>query len=173
MEFTTTQDFPAGLDQLWAAFGHPEYPRQKYLALGATAVRVHRFAATSHSIEVDLERIVPVLKFRLPGWARRLLGSQQTLRQRSAWRRIGATRIAAVLDIAPIGLPVRAHGAGNIVETAPGTARMALTWHVDSGLPLIGAGVERLFADQVRGALDDDHRFTVDYLQSVRPKGGA
>jgi len=26
MEFTLTQDFPAGLDRLWAAFGGAEYP---------------------------------------------------------------------------------------------------------------------------------------------------
>ena len=170
MQFTTTQDFPAGLDQLWAAFGHPEYPRQKYLALGATAVRVHRFQATSRSIDVDLERVVPVLKFRLPGWTHRLLGSKQTVRHRTTWRRIGATQIAAELDIAPIGFPVRAHGIGDLVEVAPQTTRMALTWHVDSSVPLMRANVERLFADQVRAALDDDHRFTVDYLRRVRPK---
>jgi len=170
MEFTSAQDFPAGLDQLWAAFGHPEYPRQKYLALGATRVRLHRFEATAQSIEVDLERDVPLIKSRLPAWARKLLGSEQTVRHRTAWRRIGASQIAAELDIAPSGLPVRACGAGTIVELPSGTARMGLAWHIESSLPLMGGKLERLFADQVRDALDDDYRFTVQYLQRVSPK---
>ncbi len=167
MEFATTQDYPAGLDRLWAVFGHPEYPQAKYLALGATAVRLRRFEASAQCIEVDLERDVPLAKSRLPGWARKLLGREQTLRHCTRWRRIGATQIAAELDIAPSGLPVRAHGAGTLVEVAPGTTRMALVWHVDSSLPLMHAGVERLFADQVRAALEDDHRFTVGYLQGA------
>jgi hypothetical protein len=170
MEFSTTQDFPAGLDQLWAVFGHREYPRQKYLALGATAVRLHRFETTVQSIEVELERDVPLVKARLPGWAHKLLGSEQTLRHCTAWRRIGATQIAAELDITPAGLPLRAHGTGTIVEVGPQTTRMALTWQVDSRLPVMRAKVERLFADQVRAALDDDHRFTVDYLHNVSKK---
>jgi hypothetical protein len=170
MQFTTTQDFPARLDQLWAVFGHPEYPRQKYLALGATAVRLHRFEATAQSIKVDLERVVPLVKSRLPKWAHKLIGSEQRLRHRTAWRRIGATQITAELDIAPVGLPVRAHGAGMLIELASGTSRMALTWRVDSSLPLMRSKVERLFADQVRYALKDDHRFTVHYLQGVSLK---
>ena len=50
MEFTLTQDFPAGLDLLWAAFGRADYPRLKYLALGAMAVRLPRFSATAQAI---------------------------------------------------------------------------------------------------------------------------
>jgi len=167
MEFTTCQDFPAGLDCLWAAFGHSEYPRQKYLALGATAVRLHRFEATPQSIEVDLERVVPVAKSRLPAWAQKLFGGAQTLRHRTAWRRIGAKQVAAELDIVPIGLPVRAHGVGTIVELTSGNTRMAVTWHIESTLPLMRDRVERLFAEHVQAALDDDHGFTVRYLRDV------
>jgi len=170
MEFTTVQEFPARLDELWVAFGHPQYPRQKYLALGATAVRIRRFVAKQRSIEVELERSVPLDRSRFAAWARKLLGSEQTLLHRSAWRRVGATRIAAELDISPVGLPVHAHGVGAIVEMPSATTRMELTWRVDSSLPLVGGKVERLFAEQVRTALDDDHRFTVRYLQSAAPR---
>ncbi len=47
---------------------------------------------------------------------------------------------------------------------------MELTWRVDSSLPLMGARVQRLFAGQVRAALEDDHRFTVHYLQGGSAK---
>jgi len=164
MQFTLSQDFPAGLDRLWAAFGRPEYPNQKYLALGAAAVRVRRFEATKQAIDVELERDVRVDRSGLPSWMRLLARDQQTLQHRTAWRRVGAKQAAAELDILPLGLPVRAHGSGTIVEAAPGSTRMVLTWQVDS---ILGAKVERLFADQIRAALADDHAFTLQYLQQA------
>jgi hypothetical protein len=64
MEFTITQDFPAGLDRLWAVFGRPDYPRRKYRAFGTgrlveaatrhsgdNAVEMNAIAATRHWLE--------------------------------------------------------------------------------------------------------------------------
>lgn len=163
--FSTTHDYPAGLDRLWAAFGHREYPRQKYLALGATAVRLDRFDADARTIEIDLERVVPVADARVPAWVRRLLGREQTLRHRTAWRRVLPGRIDADLEIVPLGLPVQAHGTGSVVGLPDGTSRMTLTWRIDSSLPVLGERVARLFAQQVRAALDADHRFTLRFLR--------
>jgi hypothetical protein len=162
MEFTVIQDFPAGLDCLWAAFGHRDYPNGKYHALGATAVRIHRFSASGEAIEVELERDQPVNESRLPRWARLIVGNKQTLRHRTVWRRVGRARAAAKLDIRVRGLPVQAHAVGVIEESAPGKTRMTLKWCVNS---ILGNRVERLFADELRAALDDDHAFTLRYLQ--------
>ncbi len=120
MQFNLTQDFPAGLDRLWVVFGRADYPQRKYLALGATAVRVRRFQATRTAIEVELEREVPVDKSRLPPWMRLLARSKQTLRHRTAWRRVGPNQATAELDIVSVGLPVRAHASGTIVNLRPG-----------------------------------------------------
>jgi hypothetical protein len=165
MEFTFTQDYPAGLDRLWVVFGRPDYPERKYRALGATTFRMKRFHATPRTIEVELERDVPVDPSRLPAWVRATVGGRQTLRHRTRWRRESPTRVTAELEIAPIGLPVQAHGVGTIVEVGPATTRMTLTWRVTSKVPMVGERIERLFADQVRTALDDDHAFTLRYLQ--------
>jgi hypothetical protein len=164
MQFNLVQDFPAGLDRLWAAFGRPDYPRSKYLALGATAVRVRRFRATRTAIEVDLERDVPVDRSRLPPWMRLLARSKQTLRHRTTWRRVGPNQATAEIDIVPEGLPIRANASGTIVESASGQSRMELAWQVDS---MLGERVERQFADQIKAALDDDHTFTVQYLEQA------
>jgi hypothetical protein len=120
-------------------------------------------SATAQAIDVELERDVPVDPRRLPSWARMLIGSQQTVRHRSAWRRAGPTRATAELDVSPVGLPVRAHGLGTIAETSPGTTRMVLTWRVESNLPVIGHKIERLFAELIRTSLDADHAFTLHY----------
>jgi hypothetical protein len=169
MDFTLTQYFPTGLDRLWVAFGRPEYPQRKYAALGATAFRLQRFDVTAQTIEVELERDVPVDPSRLPPWVRLMFGGKQTLRHHTRWRRVSPTRVTAELDISPISLPVRARGVGTIIETAPGSTRMELDWKVTSLVPMVGGKLERLFADQVRAALDDDHAFTLHYLRQVPP----
>jgi len=169
MDFTLTQYYPTGLDRLWAVFGRPEYPQRKYAALGATAFRLQRFDVTAHAIEVELERDVPVDPSRLSPWVRRMVGSKQTLRHRTRWRRVSPTRVTAELEISPISLPVRARGVGTIIETAPGMTQMKLDWNVTSMVPMVGEKIERLFADQVRTALEDDHAFTLQYLQQVAP----
>jgi Protein of unknown function (DUF2505) len=182
MEFSTTQDFPATVAQLWAVFGQPGYPQRKYLALGSSTVRLHRFDAGARSIEVDLERDLPrggasaPILPSFPAWARRALGRAARLRHRSSWRRTGAAGIAAVLDIELVGLPVRAHGEGSIVELAPARSRMTLHWHVRANLPWLRDEVERLFADGLQAALEDDHRFTLAWLRAeglARPGGAA
>lgn len=164
MEFTLTQDFPAGLASLWGVFGNPEYVQRKYRALGATVVRVQRFHAGAESIEVELERDMAVPRERLPVWARALAGRRQTLTHRSVWRRGGPRQASAELDIVPAGLPVRAHALGSLEDGGQGVTRMVLTWRVDSPL---GERVAKLFAEQVRTALDADHAFTLSYLQQA------
>ena len=165
MKFSITQDFPARLDTLWAVFGRPEYALRKYHSLGARAVRLRRFHATAQAIEVELERDVSVDPNRLPRWVRTFIGREQTLRHRTRWRRTGPKQVAAELDISLVGLPVSAHGVGVIAETALGTTRMVLSWQVRTTLPIMGSPLERLFAGQIRAALDADHAFTLQYLQ--------
>lgn len=150
---------------MWAVFSHPEYPQRKYRALGATAVRLLRFDVTKQVIEVELERDVPVDVAALPVWTRQLLARQQTLRHRSRWRRVSLRQISAELEITPVGLPLQARGGGNLVQTAPALTLMTLRWQVTSPMLLIGSKIERLFARQLRQALDADHAFTLQYLQ--------
>jgi len=169
MEFTLTHDYPAGLDRLWAVFGRPQYAQKKYSAMGATAIRLDRFHCTADALEVELERDIAVDKSRLPAWARRFIGDAQTLRHRTMWRRVGPAHVTADLDISPVGLPVRAHAVGAIVQTRDGVTRMQLNWRVHSPLPILGEKVERLFAEQIQAALDEDHAFTLQYLQQVPP----
>lgn len=164
LKFTVVQDYPAGLDRLWSAFGQPGYPVGKYRALGALAVRLRRFDATPQRIEVELERDVPTDPGGLPVWARAFVRSTQTLGHHSTWRRVDATRAEAELEIAAQGLPVRARAEGVIAESGTGRCRMTLTWQVDSRF---GVRVAQLFADQVRQALAADHAYTLRCLGSA------
>jgi hypothetical protein len=169
MEFSLTQDFPAALQRLWHALAQPDYPERKYRALGALDVRIERFDATPQTIEVALERDLPVDRDRLPPWARPFVGRTQTLRHTSRWRRLRDDEAQAELEIAPVGLPVHAHGRGSVNGTSANATRLTLHWQVESSVPVLRDRVERLFADQVRAAMEEDHAFTVHYLQRHAP----
>jgi hypothetical protein len=168
--FETLNEFPVGLDRLWAVFGQPDYPLAKFKAMGARDVRLRQFKVTTRSIRVDLERDVPVVKSRFPGWARPLLANEQTARHHSVWTRAAKPRrIDAQLLIEPVGLPVRAAGSGSITEAADAASVMRIAWQVESMLPMrmLRSRVERLFADQILLSADEDHAFTLMYLRKA------
>lgn len=171
MEFTIMQDFPCTLERLWKVFGQRGYPRQKYLALGATGVRLQRFSANRARIEVALERDVALDTRDLPAWARPWAQPRQTLRHSSLWRRVTPARAEAELDVQPLGLPVRAHASGALDPLPEGGTRMALRWRVSSPVPLLGGRLEALFAGQLRTALAQDHEFTLGYLRRAAAPG--
>jgi hypothetical protein len=167
MKFRLRQDFPAGLARLWTVFGRPEYTKQKYRSLGSTALRILKFAATDKMIEVELERNAPVALEKLPAWARVLSGKRQTMRHHSRWERAGPKQINAELDISPVGVPLRAHCIGSVVELSRGLSRMTLRFDVDCSVPTVGPDLARFFAEQVQEALRADHAFTLAYLEAA------
>jgi hypothetical protein len=158
MEFSVSYDYPADLDRLWAAFGQRDYAERKY---GAPGARIRRFDVTERSVEVELEREVPVQLARLPWWARPFVAAEQTIRQRTSWTRSGPATVQAELEIVPVGLPVAAHGSGSTSGRPGGATRLTLHWTVSSA---VGERVAQRFAAEVRAALDADHAFTLGYL---------
>ena len=166
MQFEVTQDFPAGLEQLWRALGRIDYVQKKYRWLGSTSLRIRKFTHDAGSIEVELDRQAPVAREELPIWARVFSGEKQAMRHHTRWRRVDRDRIEVDLEIRALGLSVRAQGTGSIIERVPGESRMTLHFDVSSGFGAISAGVARVFAQQVKHALGADHAFTLGYLQA-------
>lgn len=162
--FALEHDYPAGLGALWLALGRREYVDSKYRALDGAPPRILRFHADAVTIDVELERIRAVVPAALPAWARGFAERAQALHQRSHWYRRGPQRAEAQLDVEPARLPLRAHCRGDVVERGPGCTHMAWRVRVRCDVPLVGAAAARLFARELRGALDADHAFTVDRL---------
>jgi hypothetical protein len=168
MQFDVTQDFPVGLAQLWTALGRTDYVERKYRALGSTSLRLLSFSADAALIEVELERQAPVVREAVPAWARLLAGRRQAMRHHTRWRRTGPARIDVELEIAAMALPLSARGTGTVVELSPARSRMTLHFEVSGTAAALPSAVARVFAQQVRHALDADHAFTLAYL-----RGGA
>jgi hypothetical protein len=160
------QDYPVALERLWQLLGRRDYVERKYAALGAPSFRLLRFEAGDRGIEVEHERGVSIAPDALPGWARPFAGRVGALVQRSRWRRAGAGRAEVRIEVRLAGLPLRAECRGEAVELSPTLTRLTLDFALRGGLPL-GGRIARLFADQVRHALAQDHAFTVAYLAAA------
>ena len=130
MNFSVRQDYPTSLERLWAVFGHADYPEKKYRALGSTGLKIMRFEVTKKLIEVDLERKAQVVAEKIPKMARALIGSEQRMRHHTQWRRVSPMQVDAELDIAPVGISLRAHAYGTVIELTPKQTRMTLKFHV-------------------------------------------
>lgn len=165
MKFDLRQEFPVGLERLWTALGRAAYVEQKYRALGSTSLRILKFSASPELIEVELDREAPVDGKQLPVWARVFSGKAQAMHQKTRWKRADPSRIEAEVDISAVRVLVSAKGVGSVVEVSPVHSRMTLHFHVSSASPILKSKVARLFAQQVKSALADDHEFTVDYLR--------
>lgn len=164
--------YPADLRRLWAALGRPEYVERKYAALGSTDLRILRFDADEHIINVVLERRVRAPDAAaVSAWARPVFSSSHVLHHRSRWTRVDAKSAHVELEIWPLGTPVRAHGDGAALELSAECTQMKLRIAVQCGVPVIGTKVAQLFADQMKQALAQDHRFTLSYLQLPTQSG--
>ena len=166
MQFDLTQDFPAGLDRLWATLGRVEYVELKYRALGSTSVRILKFSADARSIEVELDRQARVALDELPLWARIFCARRQTIRHHTRWQRVGPDRIDVELGILALGGLLSARGSGSVVEPSPGRSRMSLHFEVTSTAAALSSRAARLFAQQIRRALRADHAFTLEHLRA-------
>jgi len=164
MKLAVDQDYPATPDRLWSVFSDPAYPPAKYLALGAKHVEVTRFSASDATIEVELSRRIAVDLEKLPGFARKLIGAEQTMTHHSRWRRIGPTEVRGELTITAVGRPVRIVGTASLVPSGEGASRLSFAFDITSAVPLLGGKIARLFAEQVEAALKADHGFTLGYL---------
>ncbi len=181
MKFKLRQEYPASLDQLWTIFSDGVYPERKYRQLGATAFRMLLFRASPERIDVVFERRIPLEPDKLPGWAarlRRVLGEEElTLRHSGQWRRLGKQRAEAALAVTVVGgltgVPIRVHGTGPITELSSRLTRLDLRLTVECDLPLVGGGIARLVAQQMKEEVAADYDYTLAYVKKTKRAGGA
>lgn len=167
MQFELTQEFPVGLERLWASLGRADYVERKYRALGSSSLRILKFHADAQSIEVELERQTDAVRDLLPPWARLIAGRRYRVCHHARWTRVKPKRAEVSLEILVPSLLLSAKGIGSVVERAPGRSRLALRFDVGCTSTAFASGVARVFARQVRRALEADHAFTLDYLRSA------
>lgn len=167
MKFNITQDFPQRLDVLWAVYAQPDYLQAKYNALGSTNVRVLESLTDEKSLSVVLERTIPSAGINgIPGWAQKLISRDYVMRHENRCRRTAPDHATVDLRITPVGSPVSISAHGSFSEPRAGHSRLALHFNVECKIPIVGSKVADLFAAKIREALQEDHDFTLAYVNA-------
>lgn len=165
VKLSVAQDFPATPDVMWSVFSDRNYPPAKYTALGATHFEMARFSASADEISIDLSRKIPINLDKIPSFARKFIGDEQTMRHETHWRRVSADKVIGRLTITPVGRPVKITGEATLTPRGDGQSRLSIEFDVTSDVPLIGGKIAKVFAEQIEAALGADHAFTLSYLQ--------
>ncbi|MGZ8981448.1 MAG: DUF2505 domain-containing protein [Burkholderiaceae bacterium] len=175
MKFEIAQVFPTGLARLWEALGRRDYVEQKYIALGSTSVQINQFDSSPQRIEVRLDRTLPIEASGLPAWARWLSVRPPRLTHHTCWTRVGTKQVDVELRVSTQDHAVDADGTGTVIEEDSGRSRMRLSVTVRCPVPAVGEQIAKVFADQMKRALEQDHTFTVRYLMrdATRPADAA
>lgn len=173
VNFRLEQLYPADLRLLWAALGRREYVESKYRSLGSTDLHILEFNVNEHSINVVLERRIRISGETMPAWARVVFAGSHVLHHHTRWTRVDPRKVEVELEIWPLGVPVRAQGSGSVSELSEDTTQLNLDFAVKCGIPAVGPKVAQIFANQMKRALDQDHRFTVSYLRQSRTRRAA
>lgn len=164
VNFEIAQDFPASLTRLWEALGRRDYVERKYIALGSTALQIRQFDSSPQRIEVRLERTPHVEMSGLPVWARWLSGRPPRLTHHTCWTRAAAKQVDVALRVFTQDHAAEADATGTVIELDSGRTRLRLSVAVKCSVPAVGGRIAKVFAEQMKRALDRDHSFTVGYL---------
>lgn len=103
---------------------------------------------------------------KVPGFARRFMGSAVVLTTEFDWQPGDAPPYLAHFRLSLAGVPVTVSGTMQLVDDGQGTVQQ-MQADIRSSVPLIGNKLCQLVADQVDRGLERDSRATLRYLEQV------
>ncbi|XVX19270.1 DUF2505 domain-containing protein [Actinomycetota bacterium] len=161
MRITETDEYPCTPAELFALLRDEAFQKAKCEATGALSHTVTVTGAGDSAV-IETERTLPT--HRLPDFAKSMVGSTLSVRERQEWSEAaaGGSRTAK-LSIAIHGVPVTLSGTRSLVPSAAGALE---TTEADlrANVPLFGSKIEKAAAPVVEAALDAEHRVALEWL---------
>lgn len=168
MKYHDTIRYPFPVDALFPFFTDPDFFVRKYLALGATNVKVIHAEPKGSQSSITVTRDVPV-EVPIPSFARSLVPSHITLIQTDAWDT--ATRRGS-LQIEFKGMPVHMKCDITLADQAGGAVE-ELDFDIRVNIPLVGGKLEALLAQDLRLKFQRDADVTLDIMKGHAGLAGA
>ncbi|MES2919337.1 MAG: DUF2505 domain-containing protein [Pseudomonadota bacterium] len=161
MKYQDRIGYPITAAQLLPFFADPDFLVRKYVAQGATDVRVLQAEVTASRSTITVSRAVPV-EVPIPSFARALVASHITLVQTDSWDfATGRGR----LEIEFKGMPVRV-GCDMTLQDQAGGAVEELAFDIRVSVPLLGGKLEELLARDLRLKFQRDTEVTLGMIRT-------
>jgi hypothetical protein len=165
MQFNAVHDYQHPADEVFAALVDIEAITAKYEAIGQSDVQLVRCdEGDDGSVTMVTTRVVPL---ELPGFAKKVLSPKQHVTQTDVWSAADSKgRRSGTFTVEAKGAPVRVHGTLELVRRKAKACTNTTEVSVECKVPLIGGKIADLVANDTRRALDHEHTWMTDYLES-------
>lgn len=161
MKFEERHEFPRPWDAVQRMFSDPRYFEQKSLALGRQSLKIldHESQPQRFRIRFSFEERPGA---QLPAFASRFLGERAQAVEVDLWN---WTSRSGRLAIELKGVPVKLGAAMQIADTAQGCVNV-LRWEIVCAVPLVGARLEKLVAEDIRQKSAADYAASLELLKN-------
>lgn len=165
MQFNVIHTYEHAADEVFTALTDFEAVKSKYEAIGQSEVQlVRRDQGDDGSITLATTRVVPL---ELPGFAKKVLSPKQHVTQTDVWsasdrsgRRMGTFVVEAK------GTPVRVRGTLQLDPRGSSKCTNTTEVIIECKVPLIGGKITDLVANDTRRALDHEHTWMSEHLET-------
>jgi len=158
------QDYPLPAQQLLAVLTDRHFFEARHVMSGVTDFHFDAFGEQADGFLIRILRDVKITSDKVPAFAKRFLGSNNTLVQEFLWTERNVLPYRARYRFSLGSVPVEVRGDVTITERN-GQAQQHLLIQVHSTVPLIGKKLAAMVGERVEDALNSDYRATLRYLR--------
>lgn len=161
IEYRSSFGWPA--ERVFEVLVDRDYLEERLRALGGDNELVEH-AATERGARFRInQRVRPEV---IPSIARPIVGGRLVIDRREEWRREDDGSFAGTVTAGAAVVPnaIRVEQRLRDLPTEERACEYVVAGDVRIDVPFVGGTLEDLFAGEVRGLLDSEHRFTVDWL---------
>lgn len=157
-------DYPKSVDAVMHLFTDRNYFEQKYALMGCENIRVldsRRVSGESFHIRVSMRQKASA---PVPGFAQKFISEWQETTQRDSWNVHTGT---GEIEIDVAGVPASITAEMSLYSTGPKSAKNDVVFQVSVKLPLVGAKLEKLIAEDIKAKAAKDHEATLQLLSQA------
>jgi len=169
MDLKDSHLYDAPIDAVLAMFGDPKATVAKYASMNHRDVKILECESRNGVLRIVSSRVVDV---DLPGFAKKVLGPSNTMRQSDEWRRHDGGSWEGTFDVAVQGAPIHIFGTMSLTPLG-GQTLYEVNLRVEVKVPIIGGRIaDWAGKGDVRRSLDGEFAFNDRWLHehaSTRP----
>jgi hypothetical protein len=159
---TYDAEFPFAVEEVFLTGVSKEYIEAKAPALGHEDAVILEL---EDGPDGGTARVRYTVESDLPGWAKKILPSRNTITESHSWPGPGSDGGRAyAFTVAVANVPVEIRGSVRLVAVSPTSCRTEARVEVKASLPLVGGKLEDLVAGDLRRTMEGEEAFMREWL---------
>ncbi|MFC4605208.1 DUF2505 domain-containing protein [Rhodococcus kronopolitis] len=158
-----SSSYPQSVAEVHRALTSEQYWRDRLAEVGGPGASFGHLTVADGTVDVEVAQAIPAE--HLPSIVTKIRPGDLVITRTETWGPLDGDRARGTFTARVEGVPATLSGA--LTLSADGTgSTVALDGQVEVKLPLIGGKIEGVIADQVTELLENEDRFTAEWLGS-------